>query len=325
MRPPPIPENEAKRIEALRKLEILDTVAEERFDRYTRLVKRIFNVPIALVSLVDTNRQWFKSRQGLDAIQTSRDASFCGHAIIEEGMFIVPDTLEDERFRDNPLVTSDPHIRFYAGYPLAEPNGYRIGTLCIIDRKPRRFEAHELESLSDIGELVARELASFRLAHTDALTGISNRRGLELLARKVRAVCERASQPIAVMMIDMDGFKSINDEYGHAQGDKALIEFANLLISIFRESDVIARLSGDEFCVLLAGADEAQAKKALDRLCSEVERRNLNSHNSYRLAFSAGVSAYSADRHDCLMRLLDDADSRMYACKRNKSCGVVSD
>lgn len=152
MKEPPIPANEAERLAALRALRLLDTPADERFDRITRIAQRLFNVPMALVSLVDSNRQWFKSRQGLDATETPRNISFCGHAILQDDVFHVPNATEDSRFQDNPLVTGSPDIRFYAGAPLASPDGHRVGTLCIIDRKPKFLSEEELRTLRELGE-----------------------------------------------------------------------------------------------------------------------------------------------------------------------------
>jgi GAF domain-containing protein len=126
-------------METLRALKILDSGPEERFDRLTRLAKRMFGVSISLVSLVDSDRQWFKSSQGLDATETPRDISFCRHAILGDTVFAVPDTLKDDRFHDNPLVTDAPNIRFYAGCRLTIAYGSKLGTLCIIDHKPRFF------------------------------------------------------------------------------------------------------------------------------------------------------------------------------------------
>ena len=146
---PDNPKNENNRLETLRSLEVLDTQAEERFDRLTRMAKRMFGVPIALVSLVDANRQWFKSCIGLSASETSREISFCGHAILGSEVFIIPDTIKDERFADNPLVLNDPNIRFYAGCPL-KVNGHRLGTLCIIDQAPRNFERGDIDALKDL-------------------------------------------------------------------------------------------------------------------------------------------------------------------------------
>lgn len=158
MRPPVFPVNETDRLASLCQLNILDTDPEEGFDRITRIAASHFKVPIALVSLVDSDRQWFKSTQGLDASETSRDISFCGHAILGQDIFYIPDTLEDERFFDNPLVTDSPNIRFYAGAPLSLPNGTKMGTLCIIDRFPRTVSDEDLRVLRDLADCVEQEL-----------------------------------------------------------------------------------------------------------------------------------------------------------------------
>ncbi|MDP1940782.1 MAG: PAS domain S-box protein, partial [Gallionella sp.] len=155
---PATPFDEASRLATLRGLEILDTPPEERFDRLTRLAQYIFGVPVALVSLVDSNRQWFKSCQGLDVSETPRSISFCGHAILDDQVFIVPDTLLDPRFADNPLVTSAPHIRFYAGHPLKAKNGSRLGTLCVIDSRPHHLSPIERDCLRDLAQCVSDEL-----------------------------------------------------------------------------------------------------------------------------------------------------------------------
>lgn len=158
MQTPAFPENELKRLQALRERAILDTPPEERFDRLTRLARQLFGTQIALVSLVDAERQWFKSSQGLDACETGRDISFCGHAILGKEIFHVADALLDPRFADNPLVTGPPHIRFYAGAPLGTAGGYRIGTLCIIDDKPRQLTVQELQALRDLADCVESEI-----------------------------------------------------------------------------------------------------------------------------------------------------------------------
>ncbi len=155
---PAIPEDEEKRLATLRGLNILDTPPEERFDRLTRLAQRIFDVPIAVITLIDSNRQWFKSCQGLDATETPRRISFCGHAIHNDEIFVISDATLDSRFADNPLVAGAPHIRFYAGQPLKTSNGSRLGTLCIIDKNPRHPSRAELGILLDLAALVENEL-----------------------------------------------------------------------------------------------------------------------------------------------------------------------
>ncbi len=152
------PPDEVRRLQALRSLALLDTGAEERFDRITRTAVRLFKVPIALVSLVDECRQWFKSKQGLDVAETSRDISFCGHAILGTEPLVVPDTWNDPRFADNPLVTGAPHVRFYAGFPLRGPGDRNLGTLCLLSPEPREFGEGDQQQLRDLAAWAEREL-----------------------------------------------------------------------------------------------------------------------------------------------------------------------
>ncbi|MBA4111745.1 MAG: histidine kinase [Verminephrobacter sp.] len=159
MTPAPIPADEDERLSALRALLLLDTPPEERFDRLARFVAEQLDVPIALLTLVDGQRQWFKARVGLDATETPRDISFCGHAIMKNDLFIVEDASRDPRFSDNPLVTGEPHIRFYAGAPLSAPGGHRIGTLCVIDTVPRTLGPVELSILDALRRLANETVA----------------------------------------------------------------------------------------------------------------------------------------------------------------------
>lgn len=219
---PEVPANEAERLHALRTLQILDTSHEERFDRVTRMAKRMFDVEISLVSLVDQDRQWFKSTQGLDASETSREISFCGHAINQDGLFIIPNAVEDVRFFDNPLVTEAPNIRFYAGYPLKLRQGINLGTLCLIDSKPKNLNEEDKQLLNDLGAMIEQEIRSIQLATLDELTLISNRRGFLTLAEHSQKICRRKKIPISVILFDLNKFKLINDSFGHHEGDFAL-------------------------------------------------------------------------------------------------------
>lgn len=315
---PAIPLGEQTRLDALRSLNILDSNPEERFDRLTRLAKRLFGVPIALVSLVDADRQWFKSCVGLKATETPRDVSFCGHAILQDDIFLIPDASVDERFSDNPLVTENPHVRFYAGCPLAVPNGSKLGTLCIIDVVPRDLSPDDLSLLRDLARMAEQELAAVQLATMDELTLLSNRRGFIALAQHAINICKRVGKPASLLFIDMDRFKEVNDRFGHAEGDRALRSFASALKNTFRDSDVIGRLGGDEFVVLLTDASPQASVEALTRLQSSIDSLNQDSQRGYELLFSVGQLSYEQQRHASIDDLLRDADALMYERKRAK-------
>lgn len=316
MKKPETPPDEDIRIDALRRLGILDTSFDERFDRLTRLAKHLFGVPIALVSLVDEDRQWFKSCQGLDASETPRDISFCGHAILGDDVFLIQDAALDTRFHDNPLVIGEPHIRFYAGCPLTVTGGNKIGTLCVIDRKPREFGADELALLRDLAHMVELELVANQLATLDELTGISNRRGFEQLALHALGLCKRLKKPASLLYFDLDLFKQINDRFGHAEGDLVLSQFARLLKQTFRESDVLGRLGGDEFAVLLTNAAHQELNNALRRLQQSIKQYNHEAQRGYDIVYSVGAVLFDATRHADVADLLVEADALMYEQKK---------
>lgn len=319
MKEPSIPLDETIRLKSLHALRILDSVPEERFDRITRMAQRIFDVDICLVSLVASERQWFKSKQGLGACETPRNISFCGHAILDEKAFVIEDTLNDQRFADNPLVTDEPHIRFYAGYPVHAPSGERIGTLCLIDPEPHSFSPKEEQTLRDFAALVDDELASSSKVHVDELTGIANRRGFTAVAEHLLPLCTRNNMTVEVLFFDLDGFKRLNDEFGHEAGDEALRFFAKALLSSFRSADVVARMGGDEFVVMMAG-EKVFSQRALKAMQEYIDAAQTKLARN--LKWSVGGIQYDEARHASVDDLLADADKEMYAEKFRKTSGI---
>src|ERR1700760_4137198 len=152
------PKNEEARLAALEKYAILDTDPEAAFDDLTQLASYVCKTPMAMISLIDEERQWFKSKVGSTSTETSRDVAFCSNAIMQDDVFVVPDATKDDRYRNNPMVVADPHIRFYAGAPLITDEGYALGTLCVIDQKPRELEPEQHEALKALSRLVLAQL-----------------------------------------------------------------------------------------------------------------------------------------------------------------------
>ncbi|WP_279476871.1 PAS domain S-box protein [Aeromonas veronii] len=227
----PIPQDEAERLNLLHALNILDTPSEEAFDRITRLVAHILDVPIALVSLVDTDRQWFKSRIGIDANETPREVAFCAHAIAQTTPLIVTDTTQDSRFMSNALVTGNPNIRFYAGVPLRSIGGLSIGTLCAIDSKPRQLSPDEISILVDLAALVSKEMQmreAMLLSHARSEQAIQ---AMEDVEARFRAIFERAGVGIAMVAPD-GGWLRVNDALcqivGYSQDELIKLTFQDI-------------------------------------------------------------------------------------------------
>ena len=310
--------DELQRLETLRTLQLLDSAPEERFDRLTRLAKRMFNVPISFVSLIDKERLWCKSVQGMNIVEMPRSTSLCAHAILGDGLFLIPNAKEDERFKDNPLVINDPHIRFYAAYPLKVANGCTMGTLSLIDSKPRNLVPEDQALLKDLASMAEQEIASVQISTLDELTKISNRRGFMSLASHSLNLCKRNHQEASLVLFDLDDFKPINDQFGHAEGDRALIAFSNLLKQEFRGSDVFARIGGDEFIALLIDTGEDKINQILKRFEEATNDYNKKSARGYDLKYSAGFVIKHADETISLDQLIENADIQMYKQKKCK-------
>lgn len=316
MKIPDIPADEEYRLKELRALNVLNTPPEERFDRLTRLARRLFNVPISIVSLIETDWQWFKSRGGVSNNTAARNTSFCGHAILEDDMLVVENALEDTRFADNPLVAGVPGIRFYAGCPLRSPGGAKVGSLCIVDDKPRAFDGDDAATLRDLASMAEAELAAFQAATSDELTQISNRRGFTFLARLLLNECTRHEASASLAFIDIDRFKEINDVLGHREGDRALQDLADTMRMVFQGPELFARLGGDEFVVLFSGIRKLEAEQKLRLLADHLSTHTHSLQRHYALELSYGVAEFDPHQPQSLDDLLSTGDNIMYQMKK---------
>lgn len=247
----PVPDDEPVRLQTLKGYAILDSESDENFDRIIRLASQMLGLPIALISLVDEGRQWFLSRVGIDACETGRDVAFCAHAICGDEVFVVRDALDDERFRDNLLVTGPPHIRFYAGAPLSAAEGHNIGTLCVIGTEPRSWSEQEGGLLRELAGLVMHHIEMRRRTYLCPLTGLPNRRPFFESGQREFHRCRRLDELLSILLFDIDHFRSLSDRFSREQCDRALVQVAGLIAAKLRRTDLLARVAGDEFSVLL--------------------------------------------------------------------------
>ena len=312
MQEPGLPPDEAERIETLQSLNILDTPRNDRFDRYTRISTRIFDMPVAVISLVDRYRQWFKSTDGFDAEETPRNISFCGHAILGDDVFEVRNTRRDPRFRDNPLVINQPHIRFYAGAPLEAPNGHKLGTLCLIDRVPRQLSDEEKVMLKNLADMVVGEMVNY----VDTETGLDNRNSL-LMAGRDCINADRQECKFSLLLFDLsDVIAAQSDtEWEVPPGET----FAKLLRFHFPDAQSIAYLGREDFCVLQKYDKDFNDVKAISRLCEDA-RAALFADTKYD-SFSAYVGRvdYDSEKYSSVGDMLQDADELFFKRERQPS------
>jgi diguanylate cyclase (GGDEF)-like protein len=318
-----IANEETSRLAALNRFEILDSEPQESFDRITRLAKSVMQMPMVLVNMIDRDRQWFLSAQGVTERQAPRrDTSFCVHAIRQTDPLVVPDTLKDPRFARNPRVVGEPGVRFYIGVPLRSRDGYNIGTLCSMDTKVRQLTQEQIEIMRGFGQLVVDELELRLLANTDNLTGAMSRRSLCTSAQADLHKAMSCDRDMSVVLVDIDHFKSVNDTHGHGVGDLILQRVVATCKSALRASDYIGRLGGEEFAVVFPGTSQENAFEIVERMREAVAAMNTSvAEKTIRVTISAGLASRTAESD--FAALLEAADAAMYRAKaggRNRTC-----
>ncbi|WMJ68464.1 sensor domain-containing diguanylate cyclase [Stenotrophomonas sp. 24(2023)] len=342
---PDKPANEAERLQALYRYRILDSEREKSFDDLVVIAKALCGTTMGAVTLLDTERQWFKSIQGIDAAENLRSESMCGHAILTpHEIMVVEDALEDVRFHDNPVVVGDPHVRFYAGAPLISSDGLPLGTLCVFDARPQHLDPDKAEALAALSRqvMVVMELRRFALdlqqhmheradyerllseyhdvllaqnadlaeqSRTDALTGLPNRRAMAVALEEATTPVDGAARAACVALVDIDHFKNINDFQGHATGDRVLAELGVLLRSHFAGHGLAARYGGEEFVALMPGTGLHEAELQCEFLRMAVAELPLG----FPVTVSIGVAAHRPG--DSIDQTLARADAALYRAK----------
>lgn len=308
-------DDEEGRLAALRRYEVLDTAPEEEFDAIIQLMLNIFKVEVAAISLIDNDRQWFKAARGVKSSETPRSTAFCDHTIRSADVFSVEDAMRDQRFVGNPLVTPADGLRCYLGAPLTTPDGYNVGSVCVAGRTPRHFSTADHEVLRSFARLVVSQMELRRIAKRDSLTGALSRRGFEEAVAQSFLEFHKTEKPASIAVFDLDHFKTINDTHGHIVGDIVLRSVVEAAGGVLRRTDVIGRIGGEEFAVLMRGTPVDAAMQVAERLRGAIEALRFAEEPSLQVTTSIGVAACKPDDSEPHL-WLDCADKALYAAKQ---------
>lgn len=313
--------DEHGRLAALKRYQILDTAPEVEFEDIISLVKTVLNAPIVAISLIDSDRQWFKAISGIDATETPRSIAFCDHTIRHDVPLNIGDATRDSRFANNPLVTGAPGVRCYLGVPLRSPDGYNIGSLCVLGDTPRVFTDAEVEVLQSFASLIVSQMELRLVSRHDMLTGVLTRSAFE--ARLKTEFDQPEKTPAALLLLDIDHFKSINDSFGHATGDVALRAVGKVLQNNLRETDMIGRYGGEEFLVLLRNVTREDALAKSERLRRSVSQLRVTELAGRKLTISIGLACYT-DTLASIDEWMQRADKSLYDAKNAGRNQVVA-
>lgn len=319
----------------LHSLDPFYTPLEERFERITRLARRALNVPIAAITVVQGDRQWFKSVSGWQVTELPMEKSLCAEVIREGKQKIVPDTLNDLNQMSNPLVCQKPKIRFYAGYPIRDSERRTIGTFCVMDIKPREPDPNFAITLTDLGDMAQRELFTVELSNAqsalvaklgearrqamfDPLTRLWNRRGATDLLNAAIKEAVKYNHSIGVCIADIDNFKQVNDQFGHQVGDQVLRRVASSIVASVRPQDIVCRYGGEEFLVIVHDVDEKGCLAIGERICDGMRNLTINTRTgSVPATISVGIAVRGRGDPISSERLIAMADEALYKSKRD--------
>lgn len=311
-------ELEEKRLNALDRLDVLDTSGEEVFDRITRLARHALNVPMSAISIVDAHRQWFKSIDGFSVSETEREDPLCARAIAAQGALLVEDTASDPTFANSVLVREAPHVRFFAGMPLLGEGGFAIGLLLAMDERPRVFSARECEALTDLARLAMDELELRASATTDSMTGVLSRHGFKETSARAIALALRHHVELSCVVFHVDQMKSINEVHGRSAGNEVLVKTAASAEASLRKSDIFGRLGGAEFAALLPHTDQRGALRAVEKIRAALAAMDFGlGEEAPSLTASFGLASLGAGAQD-IATLLERAGK---ALKEARSAG----
>jgi diguanylate cyclase (GGDEF)-like protein len=320
MPPAPIPANDSDRLQALNDYDVLDATFDATFDRFARLACAVTDAPVGFVSFVYGDKQVFRGCNGSPLRSTPRDESFCAYALESDEVLEVPDASLDPRFLDNPQVTKERGVRFYAGAPIITREGFRLGTVCVVDTVPRRLGEGQADMLRDLAASVTTSLDLFKsmreiraLALTDPLTGVGNRTYFFDQLKGATAWARRHKTPLTLIYCDCDGFKMVNNTLGHAAGDQLLREITGAIRANLRASDTLGRLGGDEFALILPETGPVGARVIAERILAAC--RKLTGRYAHPVSVSLGVTTFLTVPED-LDGMVGDADAAMYEAKR---------
>jgi diguanylate cyclase (GGDEF)-like protein len=313
--------DEVGRLTALAQYDILDTAPEQPLERLVSLVQGVLGVPMAAITFIDENRQWFKAKRGLGGCETSREDAFCTHTIRSRDPMIVGDASQDLRFCNNPFVIGEPHVASYLGIPLITRDGFALGALCAMDTVPRLFSQTQVRVMTDLAGLVCDWLEMRHIAECDFLTGALTRRAMLAEMERELSRARRYARPSALALCDIDRFKSVNDNYGHAFGDEVLKTIGRVCLDTLRAEDRFGRIGGEEFVLLLPETGPAEAVTIVERLRREIAALRFDAQPHVQITASFGIAAL-ADACAEPSHWLALADIELYRAKqagRNRS------